>query len=191
MKNNWILTHSGLKFRPMNPDPKEINIEDIAHALSNLCRFGGHCSCFYSVAEHSVLVSQNIFSTCSGYTLTGLLHDASEAYLVDVPKPIKRCLIGYYEIEDKLQNMIYQKFKASTSPLSERLVKYADQLMFLNEIEVLMRNPNRYFSKPSKRIDLHCLPPHLAEKLFLERFYEISEGFQETDKIETSLDGIE
>src|ERR1017187_10636100 len=77
-----ITTFSGIHFWPLLPNPADIRIEDIAHALSNQCRFAGHAREFYSVAEHSVRVSQ----LCPPEdALWGLLHDASEAYLTDVP----------------------------------------------------------------------------------------------------------
>ena len=84
---DWIQTMSGVIFYPLDPRPEEIRIEDIAHALSHQCRFAGHCREFYSVAEHSVRVSRELPQE---FMLWGLLHDASEAYLVDLPRPIKR-----------------------------------------------------------------------------------------------------
>src|ERR1019366_9954250 len=81
-----IRTYSGVRFKPLDPDPA-VGISDIAHALANQCRFGGHSSAFYSVAQHSVRVSE----ICAAEdALWGLLHDASEAYLVDVPAPLKQ-----------------------------------------------------------------------------------------------------
>jgi len=85
--NAWIQTISGRKFPLAEPDPNQIDIEDIAHALSMLCRFNGHCTQFYSVAEHSMHVSHEISNDLA---LAGLLHDAAEAYLGDVPSPLKK-----------------------------------------------------------------------------------------------------
>src|SRR5437868_2917508 len=96
-KGGWMQTSSGVAYYPLDPLPGDINIEDIAHALSNLCRFGGHCRRFYSVAEHSILVSRVVPRQ---HALQGLLHDATEAYMVDVPRPLKVELDNYARIED-------------------------------------------------------------------------------------------
>lgn len=86
-----IQLRSGRYVEPLNLDPSDVTIEDVAHSLSNQCRFSGHTSSFYSVAQHSVLVAGSCASTgCDVETiLWALLHDASEAYLVDLPRPIK------------------------------------------------------------------------------------------------------
>ena len=84
--DGFIGTFSGLRFWPLAPNLEKILVEDIAHALAHQCRFGGHASRFYSVAEHSVHVSQLCLPE---HALWGLLHDASEAYLVDLPRPLK------------------------------------------------------------------------------------------------------
>lgn len=106
-RGDWIQMHSGIAFWPMDPRADEVRLEDIAHSLSLLCRFGGHCSRFYSVAEHSVHVAR----LCSPeVALWGLLHDASEAYVVDLPRPIKRQLPEYAEIEGLVQFAIAEHF---------------------------------------------------------------------------------
>lgn len=107
---DWIQTYSGVIFYPLDPRPEEIRIEDIAHSLSLLCRFAGHCREFYSVAQHSVLVSAQLPADLK---LWGLLHDASEAYLVDLPRPLKHFSeLGrhYCEIEARLMRVICWKF---------------------------------------------------------------------------------
>jgi hypothetical protein len=106
-RGEWIQTAGGRQFWPMDPRPHEVFIDDIAHALSMLCRFGGHCRRFYSVAEHSVLLSQ--FAE-PGQKLWALLHDASEAYLIDVPRPLKPLLTGYKEAETAVQRAIELRF---------------------------------------------------------------------------------
>lgn len=102
-----IRTFTGQYVNPLNPDPDTICIDDIAHALSQICRFGGHLPYFYSVADHSLAVS---YSLPAEHVLAGLLHDASEAYLCDIPSPVKRMITGYAEAEDRLMKVIAEKF---------------------------------------------------------------------------------
>jgi uncharacterized protein len=83
----WIQTVTGKQFWPMDAQPEEVDIEDIAHALSLPCRFNGHCKQFYSVAEHSIHVSRVVSNENAA---RGLLHDAAEAYLSYIPQPVKR-----------------------------------------------------------------------------------------------------
>ncbi len=107
--NTWIQTYTGKKFYPLRPTPDMIDIEDIAKGLSHQCRFAGQLFRHYSVCQHSVHVS----SLCPEEdSLWGLLHDASEAYLVDVPKPLKDLpeLAGYRKIEARLMAVICDKF---------------------------------------------------------------------------------
>jgi len=98
---DWGCTSSGRRYYPADPRPGDFDIEDIAHALSLQCRFGGHVRRHYSVAEHCVHVS---YECCGKYTLDGLLHDASEAYLVDMPRPAKGApgMEGYGRMEARL-----------------------------------------------------------------------------------------
>lgn len=110
-RTDWMQTYTGARFYPLEPDAELIRIADIAHALSNICRFGGHSARFYSVAEHSVLLSREFFAGWH-YKLVALLHDAAEAYLGDVPRPLKYLpeYAFYREAEDRLQAMILDKF---------------------------------------------------------------------------------
>lgn len=97
---DWMQTYSGRKYWPMDPRPDEVHIEDIAHSLSLQCRFAGHCIQFYSVAEHSVHVARWLDKHYGPVTaIHGLLHDATEAYCVDVPRPLKPSLTNYKQIE--------------------------------------------------------------------------------------------
>ena len=107
--DGFIGTFSGLRFWPLNPNPEKILIEDVAHSLAHQCRFGGHSSKFYSVAEHCVHVSQLCLPE---HALWGLLHDASEAYLVDLPRPLKLLpeFAPYREAECRLQRAVAVRF---------------------------------------------------------------------------------
>ncbi len=103
----YIITHSGIEFDLSNPSPELVKIEDIAHALSQLCRFTGHTSCFYSVAAHSIQVSNLVPPE---HALEALLHDAAEAYVGDVSSPLKAMLPEYRMIEFKVDQAIRQRF---------------------------------------------------------------------------------
>lgn len=131
-----IKTFSG-RVDPLNPDPEEIVIEDIAHALSRQCRYNGHCNGFLSVARHSIWVSDLLFN--DGHDprtqLSGLLHDAAEAYLGDLVRPLKHTPFGqmYLEAEGKIEAVICEKFGVPY-PIPE-VVMAADNYI-LTEIEL-------------------------------------------------------
>lgn len=169
----YIETVSGTKFYFLAPEENQIHIEDIAHALSNICRYTGHCSEFYSVAEHSVAVSELTGS------LEGLLHDASEAYLTDVASPVKPHLANYKALEATIQAAINKKY-GCPFPLTEE-VHYADLCQLSTEARHLLPSrgdewnwgvwhpagrPRRYGIIP------RCLSPRDAKQLFLQRFRE-------------------
>ncbi|PWE56809.1 hypothetical protein DEM27_08305 [Metarhizobium album] len=110
-QGDWMQTYTGRQFWPLDPRSEEVVIDDIAHSLSLQCRYAGHCRRFYSVAEHSVLLARWLRGKYGAMTaLYGLLHDASEAYLVDVPRPVKPSLTGYKEVEAKVQAAVFQRF---------------------------------------------------------------------------------
>src|SRR5690606_26745918 len=102
---NCIRTFTGQYINVFDPKPDLIRIEDIAHALSQMPRFGGHLPVFYSVAQHSLACAHKVSSRNA---LAALLHDASEAYLMDIPKPIKNNLHNYKETEHALMEVIAQ-----------------------------------------------------------------------------------
>jgi 5'-deoxynucleotidase YfbR-like HD superfamily hydrolase len=171
---DYIDTFSGKRIYPFNPEISEINIEDIAHALSLLCRFGGHCSEFYSIAQHSVYVSQ----VCDKENaLWGLLHDATEAYIGDVVKPIKRQdeMKKYREAEEKLEKVIAQKFNL-TLPLPQD-IKIADKRMLIAEKRDLMKNCElkdwEYDDIKAVEFKVEPIGPKDAERLFLSRYGEL------------------
>lgn len=131
-----IRTFTGKYVNPLNPDPDTICIEDIAHALSQICRFGGHLPYFYSVADHSLAVS---YCLPDEHALAGLLHDASEAYLCDIPSPVKRMIPGYAEAEDRLMKVIAAKF-GFPWPVPE-MVKVMDRERLETEWKNIMIDP--------------------------------------------------
>lgn len=125
---SFIQTLSGKQFDYLSATIDDIDIEDIAVALSNICRFSGHLPEFYSVAQHSVLCSQLVSPE---FAFEALMHDAAEAYCQDIPAPLKALLPDYREIEKRTDQLIRFKFGL---PLEEAsVVKYADLTMLATE----------------------------------------------------------
>jgi len=147
-KGDWISTYTSTKFYAFDPRIEEIHIEDIAHALSLICRYTGHCKFFYSVAQHSLGVQQIFkdFGYDSQIQLYGLLHDASEAYICDIPRDIKRNMPEYKAIEKNIQNMIWKAFNLpEPSDEIHILVKSADNMMLRCEAKVLMSDWKEWY----------------------------------------------
>lgn len=166
---NAILISSGILFDVFNPKAENIRIEDIAHALSKLCRYGGHCPYFYSVAQHCVLCSYE--KGTPQEQMEFLMHDASEAYMVDLPRPIKRNISQYRDIEDNLLGIIFGYFKLNF-PLTER-VHEVDNDLLAYEYENFFTNPNPNFE---------FWDPETAKKLFLARYYELKSQIEKETK---------
>ena len=157
-----IRTFTGHYIDPFNPDPAKICIEDIAHALSMIPRFGGHLPVFYSVAEHSVMCA---LSSRHEDVLAALLHDASEAYLMDIPSPIKSRLPGYKEAEANLMRIIANKF-GFEYPLNDN-VKIEDVRALEWEWNfIMLREKSMIPGKPL------VYTPKQAEKAFLKLYKE-------------------
>lgn len=143
-KGDWICTFSGNRFWPLDPRAEEIDPVDIAHALSLQCRWTGHVRTFYSIAEHSCRVADAIYKSMkpSGHrimaTLWGLLHDASEAYLCDVARPVKVSpeMAPYREAERRLELTIAQRFNLPTT--MPDVVKHFDEVLLVTEARDLM-----------------------------------------------------
>lgn len=168
---DWMQTISGRKYWPLDPRPSEVHIEDIAWALSHMCRFTGHVKRFYSVAEHSVLVSLVVPPR---HALQALLHDATEAYLVDVARPVKKGLSNYAEIE--LRNWVAVAERFSISAEMDPSVKYADDAVLMAEKAVLLGpspDPWAVRIRPADvRIWAHG--PRVARWRFMRRFKELT-----------------
>ena len=106
-KHTWLYTYTGRLFYPWQPKVSDVNVTDIAHALSMQCRFSGHTKKFYSVAEHSIICS---YLCKPEHAMYALLHDASEAYVSDLPTPIKVFLRSYNRLEKQVQKTILTAF---------------------------------------------------------------------------------
>lgn len=173
---DWIQTRSGVKLYLLDARPEDFRIEDIAHALANLCRFTGHVSTFYSVAEHSVRVARSLrdFTPLTQYT--GLMHDASEAYLNDMARPFKRLpqFQAYREAEASLMAQLAARFRF-LDPLPVP-VKEADNLLLATEARDLMApvidDWHRRHPMHARRI--RPWTPRKAKREFLNLFYTLN-----------------
>ena len=136
---SYILTYTKKEFYPLDPRIEDIDIEDIAHALSLLCRANGHFKHFYSVGLHSLNCAYE--AQARGYSknviLGCLLHDGSEAYLADITRPVKKHLHKYLEIEDVLQSKIFEKWIPTLSEEEKKLVFEVDDAILYYEFTTL------------------------------------------------------
>lgn len=169
---DFMQTYTGRKFWPMDPRPQEVCIRDIAHSLSLQCRYAGHCRRFYSVAEHSVLIARWLRGQTNAQTaLWGLLHDASEAYLIDVPRPVKPFLSGYKSAEENVMAAICQRFGL---PLEmPAAVHEADERIIADELVNLVRMQWHARHTDCLGVTLQYWSPAEAEEEFLETFYAL------------------
>lgn len=168
-------TFTGRSLVPQAPTPDAISIKDIAHALSQQCRFAGQIGCFYSVAQHSVICSQ----LCAPEdALAGLLHDAAEAYLGDLPRPVK-AVVGerYHALDVHLTTVILQQFGLA-GPLPPSVIE-ADDLLCRVEAHELFPDPPAWASaieEPMTHFRILPWGAMRAETEFLKRFHLLSQG---------------
>jgi len=160
---SWIQTYTGKKFDLLNPTPDMVDIEDIAHALSMLCRFTGHTAKFYSVAQHSVFVSDMLLhqGADNDTAFTGLMHDATEAYIGDLSTPLKTLLPEYRKIERRVWMAIAAKFELPIALPKE--IKAADADALVCEKDSLLGYPPEPWSVQSSRVGMYAISPISAE----------------------------
>jgi 5'-deoxynucleotidase YfbR-like HD superfamily hydrolase len=171
-----ILLHSGCYFDFNQPEASDFSLDDIAHGLSNLCRFTGQCREFYSVAQHSFLAS---YLVPPPYALQALMHDAAEALVGDMSSPLKQMLPAYKEIELRVERAIFARFG-----LPEHLhpcVKQADLVMLATEQRDLMDlscawKPWECLEgiDPKEGWTIAPRPPREAKAAFISRFIELT-----------------
>lgn len=172
---SFIQTLSGKRFDYINSTADDVDIEDIANALSNICRFAGHVPEFYSVAQHSVLCSQIVPPE---FAFEALMHDGAEAYCQDIPQPLKLLLPDYKRIEQMVDDIIRSKYglPLDMSPV----VKYADLTMLATERRDLEIDDGTRWAildgiPCSDLIQIVPLRPGQAYGLFMNRFNELLE----------------
>ncbi len=171
-RGDWMQTYTGRRFWPLSPVPEDIDPLDIAHGLAFICRYGGHVTRFYSVAEHCVLMSEAVSPENA---LAALLHDAAEAYIGDMVRPLKKFMPEFQAVDHKLECVVRERFGLPDWPDWPAEVKEADNRIVRSEKEALLANPERWFVD-----DLEYLPvriqgwqPAQAEAMYLDRMWEL------------------
>ena len=152
-KGDWIETFSGIQFWSLDPKREDVKIEDIAHSLCHLCRFAGHSKTFYSVGRHSEncrrvaerLTRDLSLSDSYRLQLLALIHDAAEAYIGDLPRPIKQFIPQFKEIEQSVEAIVYEALGIEPPTEDEaRFVKNIDNYMLCIEGRILTRNMHNW-----------------------------------------------
>lgn len=176
---DWMQTYTGRQFWPLDPRHSEIDIRDIAHALSLQCRFAGHVRTFYSVAEHSIRVERYIRTRGEpeSVQLWGLLHDASEAYLVDLPRPIKVHMANYLAAERVLELVLAERFGLTWPRPS--IVTEADQILLATEQRDLMTKPptpwDKWLTEEPLVEKIYPMKSWEAENQYMTRYRELTD----------------
>ena len=172
----WMRTFTGKKFWPLQPRIEDLDIRDIAHHLGMQVRYNGAVRKFYSVAEHSVIVSQYVPTQ---YAREGLLHDAAEAYLGDMIRPLKHSkdpkiagvLKMYLAAEDQLTRLIEARYNLFPT---WGVVNDVDTRIVTDESFQLLEHPEEFADAgEALGVELECFAPPVAEEFFLCRFYEL------------------
>ncbi len=168
-RGDFMQTFTGRRFWPLDPRPEDVAIEDIAHSLSLQVRYAGHCLRFYSVAEHCVLLAR---AASPEHARWALLHDAAEAYLVDLPRPLKRHLSGYGPAEIKVMGCICFAFGLDGVMPAE--VKALDNRILMDERAQKMRPTGETWNYGGATrplgVTLQFWSPEQAEREFLATF---------------------
>jgi uncharacterized protein len=173
-RKDWFVTASGRRVYVLSPDPLQICLEDIAFALSQICRFGGHTSTFYSVAQHSIAVSRLVPER---FAFHGLIHDATEAYLGDVIRPLKMQLPAYSTIEARWEIAIAERFNVDWTDDAYKAVKLADRIALITERRDLIVKHDWQWTEDELGIladsrPIVAWPPEVARQEFIQRWTE-------------------
>lgn len=182
---SYITTYTGKHFNPAQPDREKIDIRDIAHALPLICRGNGHVKTFFSVGQHCIHCA--LEAEARGYSrrviLACLLHDASECYLSDVPRPVKSQLPQYKAVEERLLEQVYIKYLGcALTEEEERLVKQVDNDMLYYDMLNLLNE--RFDQEPPEMatdFSYEVLPFEQVERRYLELFGRYGSDRSETE----------
>ncbi len=177
---DYIKTYSGLHMQPTAPKAESIRIEDIAHALSLICRGNGHVKTFFSVGQHCIRCACE--AEARGYSnrlvLACLLHDAGEAYMSDITRPLKQYLPQYRAYEKQLLEVVYEKYLQTPLTMEEeRIVKEIDDdLLYYDMLYLLEEKIKETPPQLKTGFDYEFVPFELVEKEYLELFSKFSKN---------------
>lgn len=174
--SNLMTTYSNVSFNPISPDKEDILIDDIAHSLSLMTRANGHFPEFYSVAQHCIFCCEEAIKR--GYSnkvaLACLLHDASEAYIADITRPVKKNLITYLEMEEVLQGAIYEKYLGELTDEELNLVMCIDNsLLYYEFIHYKDKKLELDFTELKSKPDFKFIDFKLVEDRYKELFNQL------------------
>ncbi len=173
-RGDWMETYTGKRFYPTDPRPEDVDIADIAHALSLICRFNGHVSHHYSVAQHSVHCAQ--LAVKMGFNpemqFLALMHDAAEAYVCDLPRPLKYSMMGAYApIEGAVETAIHQRFEIQPfSCWQHTTIKKLDDTVLYCEARQLLSKAEWVPEGTGYSIEIPKWTPEFAELCFIANF---------------------
>jgi hypothetical protein len=167
-KKCWIMTYLGTKFYPFDPKVEDVCINDIAHSLSLTCRYSGHCSQFYSVAQHCLEVAKILPDELK---LQGLLHDSAECYIGDLASPVKYGMPYYREVEKSILSTVHKAFGVSVNGNSDAILK-ADLTLLATEARDLMKSTEGWLlPEPPLDSRIEVMSSKEAELMFISMFY--------------------
>lgn len=186
---DWTPTYTGKKFWPLDPRPEDVDVEDIAHALSMKCRYAGHTTEFYSVAQHSVLMAQKAIDLTADVNLAlwCMLHDAAEAYTADIPSPLKPYmhvkhpvsgLVPFDAVEQNIREVIRQALAPELRFHPPQRLHDLDQRIRVDEATALMRDSAEWVSWMGGKLDvvINSWAPSTARQSFLGVWDFLREG---------------
>ena len=188
MPDDCMYTYTGRHFTPLAPRVEDFDVLDIARGLAFACRYRGQIKSYYSVAEHSVLVSRHCDPE---YAREALMHDAAEAYIGDMIRPLKRLpeMRGFVEAEEKIEAVLAVAYGLRTDPAAHRAWKSTDDRILIDEIAALSPHPELYLDRSwlsglqPLGAEILCYPPERAEVLFLARFGELFPEYVDADDL--------
>lgn len=169
-RGRFVETFTGGRFDPFDPSPEAVRLEDIAGGLAHTCRFGGHCRRFYSVALHSLHVSVELEDEGRRLAAYGLLHDAGEAYLGDVPRPVKAAFDGLERAEARIREAVWEAVGLPAPSTDEwATVRAADDRLLAYEAGELLVDGSWADDPPALDYDLDVGPAETVRRRFLDR----------------------
>lgn len=183
-EGDWIQTYTGKRFFILDPRAEDFDIRDVAHALAMKCRYNGHCDKFYSVAQHCVHVADECekrYPNRPSMARWGLMHDLAEAYLPDIPRPIKHMGVGILaKAETLIMACAATVFQLYPS-VEPKEVKAVDSAMLATEAHQLMKEPPNdcqwFLPEPPVKLNIDPWYPWNAEEIFLSRYEQLFWGY--------------